>query len=58
MSSGGDEDSVNASAQLRQQESIMSALPADVRHAFHYAQLLDRAKNEPMYLLPFDLRIR
>src|SRR6266542_6703078 len=55
MSSGGDEDSVNASAQLRQQESIMSALPADVRHAFHYAQLLDRAKNEPMYLLPFDL---
>jgi protease IV len=58
MSSGGDEDSVNASAQLRQQESIMSALPADVRHAFRYAQLLDRAKNEPMYLLPFELRIR
>ncbi len=58
MSSGGDEDSVNASAQLRQQESIMSTLPADVRHAFRYAQLLDRAKNEPMYLLPFDLRIR
>ena len=58
MSSGGDEESVSASAQLRQQESIMSALPADVRHAFRYAQLLDRAKNEPMYLLPFDLRIR
>ena len=58
MSSGGDEDSVSASAQLRQQESIMSALPADVRNAFRYAQLLDRAKNEPMYLLPFDLRIK
>ncbi|HSV33279.1 MAG TPA: S49 family peptidase, partial [Pyrinomonadaceae bacterium] len=58
MSSGGDEESVSASAQLRQQESVMSVLPADVRHAFRYAQLLDRAKNEPMYLLPFDLRIR
>ena len=54
---GGDENS-SASAEIKQQEALMSALPSDVRHAFRYAQLLDRAKNEPIYMLPFDLRIR
>src|SRR5438876_254073 len=45
--------------QLMQQESILSALPQDVRHALRYAQLLDRARSgDVLYLLPFDLRIR
>jgi len=58
MGGGGDDDSASASAEMKRQESIISALPADMRHAFRYAQMLDRAKNEPVYLLPFDLRIR
>jgi protease IV len=55
---GGDDDSTETSAQMKQEESIMATLPEDLRHAFRYARLLDRAKTEPMYLLPFDLRIR
>ena len=58
MNTGGD-DEAQASAQLKQQESILSALPQDVRHALRYAQLLDRARSgDVLYLLPFDLRIR
>ena len=59
MSGGsGDDDSASVSAEMKQQESILAALPQDVRHALRYAQLLDRAKSEPIYLMPFDLRIR
>jgi len=48
-----------ASAQAKQQASILSALPEDARHALRYAQLLDRARNgEAIYMLPFSLRIR
>jgi protease IV len=58
MNGGGSDEDSSASTEIRQQEALMSALPSDVRHAFRYAQLLDRAKNEPIYMLPFDLRIR
>ena len=59
MSGGtGDADSTNASAETKERESILAALPADIRRTFRYAQLLDRAKTERMYLLPFSLRIR
>jgi len=58
MSSGSDDDS-EAGAETRQQQTILAALPEDVRHAFRYMQLLDRVKRgDVAYLLPFDLRIR
>src|SRR5215510_4348007 len=52
---GGDQ----ASADAKQQASLLSALPEDVRHTLRYAQLLDRAaKGEPIYVMPFRLRIK
>jgi protease-4 len=57
--SGGDEDTVAVSPELKQQQAMLALLPEDARRAFRYAQLLDRAKNgEAMFLLPFDLKIK
>ena len=48
-----------ADAQAKQQASLLSALPEDVREGFRYAQMLDRAaKGEPVYMMPFRLRIK
>ena len=59
MSGGSTDDEAEITAKMKQQESILSALPQDVRQALRYAQLLDRARNgDVLYLLPFDLRIR
>ena len=59
MSGGGGDDEAEASAQLKQQESVLAALPQDMQHALRYALLLDRARNgEVLYMLPFDLRIK
>jgi len=56
--SAGDDDS-EADAQARQEASLLSAVPEDVREGLRYAQLLDRAsKGEPVYLMPFKLRIK
>ena len=52
---GGDQASIEA----KKQASLLSALPEDVRQTLRYAQLLDRAaKGEPIYVMPFRLRIR
>jgi protease-4 len=52
---GGDQVSMEA----KQQASMLSALPDDVRQTLRYAQLLDRAgKGEAIYLMPFRLRIK
>lgn len=52
---GGDQASVEA----KKQASLLSALPEDLRQTLRYAQLLDRAaKGEPIYVMPFRLRIR
>ncbi len=57
--SGGDDETMAASAETQQQERILTALPEDARRAFRYAQLLDRAKHgEVLFLMPFELRIR
>jgi hypothetical protein len=38
---------------------MLAALPEDVRHVFHYAQLFEGVKRgDVLYLLPFSLRIR
>jgi protease IV len=60
LMSGGDEgDSDATTAQAKQQAAILDAMPADVRRAVRYAQLLDRSRSgEAIYMLPFDLRIR
>ena len=59
LMSGGSDDGDEASAQAKQQASLMSALPEDIRQSLRYAQLLDRAKNgEAIYLMPFRLRIK
>ena len=57
MNAGEDDDS--ASAQAKQQASLLNALPEELREGFRYAQLLDRAaKGEPVYMMPFRLRIK
>jgi protease IV len=54
-----DEGGDQASAEAKQQASMLSALPDDVRQTLRYAQLLDRAgKGEAIYLMPFRLRIK
>ena len=53
------EDEVEASAETNQQNALLAAMPEDVRHAFRYLQLMDRAKRgEALYMMAFDLRIR
>ena len=59
LTSGGGEDDADAKVKTKEQEAILATLPEGLRHAFRYAQMLDRAKNgEVMLLLPFDLRIK
>ena len=59
MSSGGDEDSDQTSAEVKKQAALVAALPEDVRRTLRYMQLMDRAKHgEAIYMMPFDLRIR
>ena len=53
------EDETEATAEMKQQAALVAAMPEDVRHAFRYLQIMDRAKRgEAAYLLPFTLRIR
>ncbi len=55
--SGADE--AEASTQLKQQQTMLAAMPEDVRHAFRFLQIMDRVKKgEAAYLLPFSLRIK
>ncbi len=55
--SGADE--AEANAQLKQQQTMLAAMPEDVRHAFRFLQIMDRVKKgEAAYLLPFSLRIK
>ncbi len=59
MSSGGDDDSDQTSAEVKKQAALVTALPEDVRRTLRYMQLMDRAKHgEAIYMMPFDLRIR
>jgi protease-4 len=59
LMSAGDDDTSAADAQAKQQAALLSALPEDLREGFRYAQMLDRAaKGEPVYLMPFKLRIK
>jgi len=54
-----DEDDTTAAPEMKQQQAMLEAMPEDVRHAFRFLQLMDRAKRgEAAYLLPFSLRIR
>jgi protease-4 len=57
--SDSDEDETEAAPEMKQQQAMLAAMPEDVRHAFRFLQLMDRAKRgEAAYLLPFSLRIR
>jgi protease-4 len=59
MNSGDDADGDQTTTEAKQQAALMSAMPADVRRALRYAQLLDRTRSgEAVYMLPYDLRIR
>jgi protease IV len=59
MNSNDDGDGDETRAQAKQQAAVLDAMPADVRRALRYAQLLDRSRNgEAIYMLPFDLRIK
>jgi protease-4 len=58
---GGDEDA-EISANMKEAEAkkaLVEAMPAEMRKAFRYAELLDRMHNgEAMFLLPFELEIK
>ncbi len=57
--SDSDEDDTQAAPEMKQQQAMVAAMPEDVRHAFRFLQIMDRAKRgEAAYLLPFSLRIR
>ena len=57
--SDSDDDSAEATTEMKQQDALVAAMPEDVRHAFRFLQLMDRAKRgEATYILPFSLRIR
>ena len=57
--SDSDQDETQAAPEVKQQQAMLAAMPEDVRHAFRFLQLMDRAKRgEAVYLLPFSLRIR
>jgi protease IV len=59
LMNAGDDSGDDASAQLKQQKAVFATLPEDMRRAFRFALLLDRAKNgEAIYRMPFDLRIK
>lgn len=54
-----DEDEASISLKVEQQRAAFEAMPADMRRAFQYANLLDQMKNgEVMAMLPFDLKIK
>jgi len=59
LMNGGDDDSDSVDARAKQEAALLSAVPEDMREGLRYAQLLDRAsKGEPVYLMPFKLRIK
>ncbi|HYR77078.1 MAG TPA: signal peptide peptidase SppA [Pyrinomonadaceae bacterium] len=59
MSSGGEDDSEQTSAEVKKQAALVAALPEDMRRTLRYMQVMDRAKHgEAIYMMPFDLRIR
>ena len=59
MSSSGEDESEQTSAEAKKQAALVAALPEDMRRTLRYMQLMDRAKHgEAIYMMPFDLRIR
>lgn len=56
---GTGDDASDSGAEAKQQETVLSQLPQDVRESLRFAQLLDKARaGEPVYLMPFRLRIK
>jgi protease-4 len=52
-------EDTESSAELKQKEAFIAAMPEDLRHAFRYLQIMDRMKRgDAAYLMPFDLRIK
>ena len=56
--SSGDDDG-NASAQSKQEEALLQAMPEDARKAFRFAKILDQMKDgKAMLMLPYELEIK
>jgi protease-4 len=58
---GGDEDTeISANAkELAAKKAVIESMPAEMRKAFRYAELMDRMHNgEAMLLLPYELEIK
>lgn len=57
---GGSEGDADAkTADFRAKKALADSMPADMRRAFRYAEVLDRMSNgESMLMLPFELEIR
>ena len=57
---GSDEDAqVTTAKNVEVQKAIAESMPAEMRKAFRYAELMDKMRNgETMFLLPFELEIK
>ncbi|MBV9216479.1 MAG: signal peptide peptidase SppA [Acidobacteria bacterium] len=52
-------DDPEGSAENRAQAALLGSMPADIRKAFRYSQMLDRMQHgEAMLMMPFDLEIK
>jgi len=53
------EAETQVSTEMKQQATLVAAMPEDVRRAFRYLQMMDRMKRgDAAYLLPYSLRVR
>jgi len=54
-----DEEAAMKAEEFKAKKAFADSLPADVRRAFRYAELLDRMqKGEAMTMMPFELQIK
>ena len=56
---GGDDEASIKTDEFKAKKAFADSMPADVRRAFRYAELLDRMqKGEAMTMMPFELEIK
>ena len=58
----GSNEDAEITAKMKEAEAkraVIEAMPAEMRKAFRYAELMDRMHNgEAMFMLPFELEIK
>lgn len=57
--SGDDDSTFSNTEEYKAKKALADSMPADLRRAFMYAELLDRMQNgEAMTMMPFELQIK